>query len=102
MKSASILKLHLLSFRLQATLERLAAKLESVYKASGGKKINIISHSMRGLLVKCFMGLHSDVHLDILLLPSLMECHLLKGFTLKEQETSLQLIGIEQSKFRIK
>ncbi|TYI93457.1 hypothetical protein E1A91_D02G137500v1 [Gossypium mustelinum] len=34
---------------------------------------------MGGLLVKCFMGLHSDVHLDILLLPSLMECHLLKG-----------------------
>ncbi|TYH83667.1 hypothetical protein ES332_D02G146600v1 [Gossypium tomentosum] len=38
MKSASILKLHLLSFRLQATLDRLAAKLESVYKALGGKR----------------------------------------------------------------
>ncbi|KAK5792379.1 lecithin-cholesterol acyltransferase-like 4 [Gossypium arboreum] len=49
------------SNRLQDTLDRLAAKLESVYKASGGKKINIISHSMGGLLVKCFMGLHSDV-----------------------------------------
>ena len=42
-------------------MDRLAKKLESVYNASGGKKINIISHSMGGLLVKCFMCLHSDV-----------------------------------------
>uniref|UniRef100_A0A0D9W9F2 Uncharacterized protein n=1 Tax=Leersia perrieri TaxID=77586 RepID=A0A0D9W9F2_9ORYZ len=35
--------------------------LESVYTASGGKKINLITHSMGGLLVKCFMSLHSDV-----------------------------------------
>ncbi|KAG2688075.1 hypothetical protein I3843_09G077400 [Carya illinoinensis] len=49
------------SNRLPKTLERLAAKLESVYNASGGKKINIISHSMGGLLVKCFMCLHSDI-----------------------------------------
>jgi pimeloyl-ACP methyl ester carboxylesterase len=48
--------------RLPETLERLAKKLESVYQASGGKKINIISHSMGGLLVKCFMSLHSDVN----------------------------------------
>lgn len=48
-------------FRLQGTLERLASKLESVYNTSGGKKINLISHSMGGLLVKCFMSLHSDV-----------------------------------------
>ncbi|MBA0839911.1 hypothetical protein Goarm_005601, partial [Gossypium armourianum] len=48
------------SNRLQETMDRLAAKLESVYEASGGKKINVISHSMGGLLVKCFMGLHSD------------------------------------------
>ena len=51
-----------LSSRLPETLECLAKKLESVYKASGGKKINIISHSMGGLLVKCFMSLHSDVN----------------------------------------
>lgn len=44
-------------------MDRLAAKLEAVYNASGGKKINIISHSMGGLLVKCFMCLHSDVRL---------------------------------------
>ncbi|OMO65797.1 Lecithin:cholesterol/phospholipid:diacylglycerol acyltransferase [Corchorus olitorius] len=49
------------SNRLQDTMDRLAAKLESVYNASGGKKISIISHSMGGLLVKCFMGLHSDI-----------------------------------------
>ncbi|KAF7801362.1 lecithin-cholesterol acyltransferase-like 4 [Senna tora] len=49
------------SNRLQETMDRLAEKLESVYNAAGGKKINIISHSMGGLLVKCFMSLHSDV-----------------------------------------
>lgn len=52
-------------YRLPETLERLAAKLELVYNASGGKKINIISHSMGGLLVKCFMSLHSDVSIYI-------------------------------------
>lgn len=48
-------------WRFHETLERLVAKLKSIYTASGGKKINIISHSMGGLLVKCFMNLHSDV-----------------------------------------
>ncbi|CAL9781887.1 unnamed protein product [Musa acuminata subsp. burmannicoides] len=49
------------SNRLQETLDRLSAKLESVYVSSGGKKMNIITHSMGGLLVKCFMCLHSDI-----------------------------------------
>lgn len=49
------------SNRFQETMERLAAKLESVYNAAGGKKMTIISHSMGGLLVKCFMCLHSDI-----------------------------------------
>ncbi|GKV36873.1 hypothetical protein SLEP1_g44959 [Rubroshorea leprosula] len=49
------------SNRFQDTLKHLAEKLESVYEASGGKKINIITHSMGGLLVKCFMCLHSDI-----------------------------------------
>ncbi|XP_010449293.1 PREDICTED: lecithin-cholesterol acyltransferase-like 4 [Camelina sativa] len=49
------------SNRLQETLDQFAKKLETVYKASGEKKINVISHSMGGLLVKCFMGLHSDI-----------------------------------------
>ncbi|XP_010536543.1 PREDICTED: lecithin-cholesterol acyltransferase-like 4 [Tarenaya hassleriana] len=49
------------SNRLQETMDHFAKKLESVYKASGEKKINVISHSMGGLLVKCFMSLHSDI-----------------------------------------
>jgi hypothetical protein len=49
------------SNRYQGTLERFATTLESVYNASGGKKITIISHSMGGLLVKCFMSLHTDI-----------------------------------------
>ncbi|XP_022994778.1 lecithin-cholesterol acyltransferase-like 4 [Cucurbita maxima] len=49
------------SNRLPETLDLLAAKLEAVYNASGGKKINLISHSMGGLLVKCFMSLRSDI-----------------------------------------
>ncbi|XP_042514824.1 lecithin-cholesterol acyltransferase-like 4 [Macadamia integrifolia] len=48
------------SNRFQGTMERFAAKLESAYTASGGKKLNIITHSMGGLLVKCFMCLHGD------------------------------------------
>ncbi|GMH26035.1 hypothetical protein Nepgr_027878 [Nepenthes gracilis] len=47
--------------RLQETMERFAAKLESVYTTSGGRRMNIISHSMGGILVKCFMSLHSNV-----------------------------------------
>ncbi|KAJ8627692.1 hypothetical protein MRB53_020999 [Persea americana] len=49
------------SNRLQEILDRFSAKLESVCNASGGKKINIITHSMGGLLVKCFMSLHTDI-----------------------------------------
>ncbi|XAR73064.1 Phospholipase A(1) [Bertholletia excelsa] len=49
------------SNRFQETLDCLAAKLELVFTASGGKKINVVSHSMGGLLVKCFMSLHSDI-----------------------------------------
>ncbi|KAL9224395.1 hypothetical protein vseg_000431 [Gypsophila vaccaria] len=49
------------SNRLQETMSRFAEKLEAVYTASGGKRINLISHSMGGILVKCFMSLHADV-----------------------------------------
>lgn len=49
------------SNRLSETLDRFSKKLESVYTASGGKKINLITHSMGGLLVKCFVSLHNDV-----------------------------------------
>lgn len=49
------------SNRFQETMESLAAKMETVFTASGGKKMTIITHSMGGLLVKCFMCLHSDI-----------------------------------------
>lgn len=39
----------------------LKEKLAAAYKASGGRKVDIISHSMGGLLIKCFISLHSDV-----------------------------------------
>ncbi|XP_076950689.1 lecithin-cholesterol acyltransferase-like 4 [Bidens hawaiensis] len=49
------------SNRLKETLDRFAAKLDAIHTASGGKKITIITHSMGGLLTKCFMSLHSDI-----------------------------------------
>ncbi|XP_048424145.1 phospholipase A(1) LCAT3-like isoform X2 [Pyrus x bretschneideri] len=49
------------STRIDKSMEGLKVKLETAYKASGGRKVNIISHSMGGLLVTCFMSLHTDV-----------------------------------------
>ncbi|CAA6668602.1 unnamed protein product [Spirodela intermedia] len=49
------------SNRLEETMNKFLMKLESAYTASGGRKVRIISHSMGGVLVKCFMSLHSDV-----------------------------------------
>ncbi|KAK8934715.1 Phospholipase A(1) LCAT3 [Platanthera zijinensis] len=49
------------SNRLDKAMNGLKMKLQTAYKASGGKKVNIISHSMGGLLVRCFMHLHKDV-----------------------------------------
>ncbi|KAB2019052.1 hypothetical protein ES319_D08G272700v1 [Gossypium barbadense] len=42
-------------------MDGLKVKLETAYKASGGRKVTIISHSMGGLLVMCFMSLHNEV-----------------------------------------
>lgn len=42
-------------------MESFQAKLETAYNASGGKKVNIISHSMGGLLVSSFLALHYEV-----------------------------------------
>lgn len=47
--------------RIETGMDGLKEKLETAYKASGGRKVNIISHSMGGLLVTCFMSLHQDV-----------------------------------------
>ncbi|XP_057962861.1 phospholipase A(1) LCAT3 [Malania oleifera] len=49
------------SIRIDKLMDGLKVKLETAYKASGGRKVNIISHSMGGLLVLCFMSLHNDV-----------------------------------------
>lgn len=47
--------------RIDKLMEGLKVKLETAHKASGGRKVNIISHSMGGLLVLCFLSLHNDV-----------------------------------------
>ncbi|XVF30246.1 hypothetical protein REPUB_Repub16aG0040600 [Reevesia pubescens] len=49
------------SNRIDKLMDGLKLKLETAYKASGGRKVNIISHSMGGLLVLCFVSLHNDV-----------------------------------------
>ncbi|KAK6136230.1 hypothetical protein DH2020_030019 [Rehmannia glutinosa] len=47
--------------RIGRLMDGLKEKLEAAYKASGGRKVNIISHSMGGLLVSCFISLHDDL-----------------------------------------
>uniref|UniRef100_A0A7N0ZYU6 Uncharacterized protein n=1 Tax=Kalanchoe fedtschenkoi TaxID=63787 RepID=A0A7N0ZYU6_KALFE len=49
------------SNRTEKSMKGLKERLETAYKASGGRKVNIISHSMGGLLISCFMALHNDV-----------------------------------------
>lgn len=48
------------SNRIGKAMDGLRDKLETAYKTTG-RKVNIISHSMGGLLVRCFMSLHNDV-----------------------------------------
>ncbi|WCJ38889.1 lecithin:cholesterol acyltransferase 3 [Euphorbia peplus] len=49
------------SNRIDKSMEGLREKLETAYEASGNRKVNLISHSMGGLLVSCFMSLYPDV-----------------------------------------
>ncbi|XP_022144495.1 phospholipase A(1) LCAT3 [Momordica charantia] len=49
------------SNRIGKILDGLKKKLETAFKASGGRKVNLISHSMGGLLISCFMSLHNDI-----------------------------------------
>ncbi|XP_039795892.1 phospholipase A(1) LCAT3 isoform X4 [Panicum virgatum] len=49
------------SNRIDKAMAGLRTKLKTAYKTSGGKKVNIISHSMGGLLVRCFMSMNHDV-----------------------------------------
>lgn len=54
-----------LSGRIDKAMAGLRAKLETAYKTSGGKKVNLISHSMGGLLVRCFMSMNHDVSFHV-------------------------------------
>ncbi|KAL1542580.1 Phospholipase A(1) lcat3 [Salvia divinorum] len=49
------------SNRIGQLMDGLKEKLEAAYKASGGRKVTVISHSMGGLLVSCFISLHNDI-----------------------------------------
>ncbi|XP_058094022.1 phospholipase A(1) LCAT3 isoform X2 [Magnolia sinica] len=49
------------SNRIDKALDGLKEKLATAYEASGKKKVNVISHSMGGLLMLCFLSLHHDV-----------------------------------------
>ncbi|CAL0303276.1 unnamed protein product [Lupinus luteus] len=49
------------SNRIDKLMEGLKVKLETAYKKSGGRKVNLISHSMGGILILCFMSLHNDL-----------------------------------------
>lgn len=47
--------------RLPERMEAMKEKLKMMYEVSGGKKVNIVSHSMGGLIVKCFLALYPEV-----------------------------------------
>ncbi|XP_047961622.1 phospholipase A(1) LCAT3 isoform X1 [Salvia hispanica] len=49
------------SNRIGQLMDGLKEKLETAHKASGGRKVTVISHSMGGLLVSCFISLHNDI-----------------------------------------
>jgi len=48
-------------YRLGETMDRMKLKLEVMYEASGGRKVDIVTHSMGGLVVKSFLALHPEV-----------------------------------------
>jgi triacylglycerol esterase/lipase EstA (alpha/beta hydrolase family) len=50
-----------LYYRLGETMDRMKVKLETMFEASGGRKVDIITHSMGGLVVKSFLALHPEV-----------------------------------------
>ncbi|KAI3712553.1 hypothetical protein L1987_71112 [Smallanthus sonchifolius] len=49
------------SNRVGQSMDGLKKKLEAAFEASRGRKVNVISHWTGGLLVSCFISLHSDV-----------------------------------------
>ena len=42
-------------------MDRLKVKLQTMYEACGGRKVDVITHSMGGLVVKSFLALHREV-----------------------------------------
>lgn len=58
--------------RIGKVMEGLKSKLETAHKASGGRKVNLISHSMGGIMISCFMSLYRDV--CITFLRGLFQC----------------------------
>jgi len=58
--------------RIDKSMEGLKHKLETAHKASGGRKVNLVSHSMGGIMISCFMSLHRDV--CIIFLNDLLKC----------------------------
>lgn len=58
--------------RIGKVMEGLKSKLETAHKASGGRKVNLISHSMGGIMISCFMSLYRDV--CITFLHGLFQC----------------------------
>ncbi|EFJ17895.1 hypothetical protein SELMODRAFT_113667 [Selaginella moellendorffii] len=48
------------SNRLPEIMDAFRKKIEKMYKHAGGKKVKIVSHSMGGLLVKCFLALNHE------------------------------------------
>lgn len=47
--------------RLQEIMDHLREKLEFIHKASRRKKVTIRSHSMGGLLIRCFISLYNEL-----------------------------------------
>eukprot|EP00897_Mesotaenium_endlicherianum_P007764 jgi/Mesen1/7015/ME000365S06158 len=47
------------SNRLEETMTRLLQKLQQVHEQTG-RKVDVISHSMGGLVIKCFLSLHKE------------------------------------------
>ncbi len=54
-------------YRFPEHMEGLRKKLETIFEASGGKKVDIVSHCMGGLLVKSFLALHHEVKISFTL-----------------------------------
>ncbi|KAL1290820.1 hypothetical protein HN51_059345 [Arachis hypogaea] len=52
------------SNRIDKLMDGLKVKLKTAYKASGGRKVNLISHSMGGIMILCFLSLHRDMRLQ--------------------------------------